>query len=345
MNLSPRFIKKDSSIPPTEFVGGFPRKGISIVASKPGTGKTWFVLYSIITLAKHNIKSCAFFGDCPPNVIYDRINSMYLPQDILTEEKQKLMQMYFLTDALKDKKSIILTTEEGMHNFAEVLHYERPEIVFIDTFTSLTTIEENSQKDTSLIFSKLMTLAEKYNCAIIILHHLRKSGRKEREMSSELDDVIGSSIITRLASVVIILEKRNENSVILRTVKTWYDPEEQPIQGFSITTRDDNGLIEIVPSIVRARADTSQLAIVKDWLDTLEKGTMFTYSTVSMNCKMSMTSARTQINSLIDSGSELISVAQNSNGNTKKVFVKETDKLTQEELNARIDEILAKEGY
>ena len=316
--LSRRTLHKDLSIAPTEFIGVFPKKGVSIIASKPGVGKTWYVLYNMITLAREGKKVCSFFGDCPPNVIYDRINAL---EDTGEDSAENLKQMYFLTDAVKEKQKMMLTNPEGLHNFCEVLHNERPDLVFIDTFSSLTEIEESSQKDTAELFQKLIIVAEMYNCAIVIVHHLRKSSRKERAMSIDLDDIIGSSIITRLASLVLVLSKDRETKrVYINVVKTWYQENEIP-EMFKVVTQD-NGYVKILISNTHTRnaANSGTRAMILDylakfWEDRENKGNTFVIDSVVAELRISHTLARNTLNAMAKEEVPLINIKTVGNRN------------------------------
>lgn len=320
--LSKRALVKDSTIPATEFVGTFPKKGVSIIASKPGIGKTWYVLHNIITLSREGFKTCTFFGDCPPNVIYDRVNSMEDSGEEIPEERK---QMYFLTDAVKEKKNMILTEPEGLHNFCEVLHYEKPDIVFIDTFSSLTTIEENSQKETANLFQKLLVVAEKYNCAIVIVHHLRKSSRKERAMSIDLDDVIGSSIITRLASIVLVLTKDKESQkIFVNVVKSWYASNEIP-KCFKVKTLD-NGYVKILTLHTQGEEQHNRAAraMITDWIvqfyrEREKRGNIFVVDVVVAEVKTATSTTREILNALTKEEYPLIK-AISTGSNSKKFF-------------------------
>jgi len=309
--LKRRTLRKDLSVTPTEFVGAFPKKGVSIIASKPGVGKTWYVLYNIISLSRQGFKTCTFFGDCPPNVVYDRINNL---EDSGEDIPEEMKQMYFLTDAVREKQQMFLTVPEGLHNFCEVLHYERPDVVFIDTFSSLTDIEESSQKDTAELFQKLIVIAEKYNCAIVIIHHLRKSSRKERAMSVDLDDIIGSSIITRLASLVVVLTKDRETGrVYINVVKTWYQEQEIPTM-FKVTT-EDSGYVKIRISNTHAgvKPSSGSKAMILDFIARFyekrgEHGNTFVIDNVVAELGISHTLARNTLNAMAKEEKPYISV-------------------------------------
>lgn len=319
--LPSRTLKKDMSLEETQFVSGFPKKGVSIIASKPGVGKTWYMLNIISTLAQKEIKTCSFIGDCPPNVLYDRINKL---TDLNFDPN--IAKMYFLTDAVKNKMSMILTQEEGLHNFCEVIHNERPELVFIDTFSSLTDIEESSQKDTAELFQKLIIVAEKYNCAIIINHHLRKSSRKERFMNANLDDIIGSSIITRLASVALILNKdASTGRVLISVAKTWYQDDTFNGQSYKVVNNDD-GSVKILTVYMKENTSYTEgkKAMLIDWIVNFyasgTRGNIFVVDVPCAELNIGSQTVREILNTLLAEKDPIIT-SQTLGASKKKLYI------------------------
>ena len=71
-------------------------------------------------------------------------------------------------------------------------------------------------------------LADKYNFAAVLNHHSRKRVAKDRNLSLNQDDVIGSSIFNRLAALIIGVEKDedeidNPGKILkVRPLKTWF---------------------------------------------------------------------------------------------------------------------------
>lgn len=71
----------------------------------------------------------------------------------------------------------------------------------------------------------LRTIANTYNCCILVIHHARKREGKERRIRLDQSDLIGSSIMTRVAGLVMAIDKidTNDGTVqgIIRVAKSW----------------------------------------------------------------------------------------------------------------------------
>lgn len=81
----------------------------------------------------------------------------------------------------------------------------KPGLIIIDSLSSITSKGENAIEDVRLILGFLNEIAQAYNCAVVIVHHLRKRGGLQIGMQFELsiDDFRGSSHITAMARSVI----------------------------------------------------------------------------------------------------------------------------------------------
>ncbi len=65
---------------------------------------------------------------------------------------------------------------------------------------------------------RFVKLANETKCAIVINHHLRKGNAKQGD---DLDEIIGSSVLTRLASVVLTM-KKHDDIVTISCAKNWF---------------------------------------------------------------------------------------------------------------------------
>jgi len=89
--------------------------------------------------------------------------------------------------------------------------------VFIDNWTTfISRVDENMAAEVSSLLTKLRQLAYETNCAIVLIHHLRKS----LPYSHTVDEVRGSSVLVNEADLVLLLEKgMAPNERILRSLK------------------------------------------------------------------------------------------------------------------------------
>jgi len=280
-------------IEPTDFVGGiFPKRQLSIIASEPGCGKTWLMLRFCNDIT-NQYNYCKFLGqsfiekdrrclmligDTGKEMIIDRINNM-----VLKYNKPENYIFYFVADMIREKHPFLLNTEAGRGAIQGLIHQEKPDIIFFDTLISFMTGDENSAKEIGELFIGLRSMAEEENCAIVLNHHFRKqnSGKGSRGKAT-LNDVIGSSAMSRLSSVMLALTKDrtriDKNIVNVSTVKTWY--KELPPMQFEISENSEHK-VDLIPNYTM----NNVLALRKMLLrlnEQLPEGQIVTYHEMSV---------------------------------------------------------------
>ena len=119
---------------------------------------------------------------------------------------------------------IMLDDPEGWQNVLRLVDMYKPDIVFIDTFSSFHEGDENKAVEMKPLIKKMATLARDKNIAVVPVHHSRKRLAKDRSLSLNQDDVIGSSIINRLVGLIIGIEpmKEDEKLLLVRPLKSWF---------------------------------------------------------------------------------------------------------------------------
>ena len=227
-------LDKTIEIPPEDFIAGlFPRKRISAVIAPPGTGKTWFLqrVVSDISVggaildgfATHTeqMKSVVFAGEAGPDLMIRRAAATDWPVN-----KQNV-KIYGMVDAEKKGISLMLDEPDGKKNIERIIKLHKPDIIFIDTLGSFHNSDENKADEMKPILRWLLTIAEIYNIAVVLMHHSRKMSSKEVGRMLTQDDVIGSSIFNRLVSVIICIqpaksEDENDKTLLVWSLKSWF---------------------------------------------------------------------------------------------------------------------------
>ena len=218
-------------LPPQEFIGGiFPRDFVSILVAPPGTGKTIFVqkFCSDLSLGGNIFdgfaedepvrKSIILAGEAGYSLLIRRGASMKWP---INPDNVLVLDQY---KAETNDIDILLDSPEGINNFHRLFYMFRPDIVFIDTFSSFHESDENKAKDIKPLIKSIAALAKDFHAAIVLVHHSRKRLAKERSLSLNQDDVIGSSIFNRLVGLIVGIEpmKNDENILLVRPLKSWF---------------------------------------------------------------------------------------------------------------------------
>lgn len=224
-------LDPSKKLAPQEFVGGiFPRKFVSLLIAPPGTGKTIFVqkFSSDISMGgsvfdgfvddEPERKALILAGEAGYELLTRRAASM---KWALKPQNVKVFDQY---EAEMKGLSTMLDTKEGMKNTERLIEIYRPDIVFIDTFSSFHESDENKAAEMKPIFKGLAGFSRNYNMAVVAVHHSRKRAAKERGLQLTQDDVLGSSILNRLVGLIIGIEpmKDNEQVLLVQSLKSWF---------------------------------------------------------------------------------------------------------------------------
>ena len=193
--------------------GMFARQHTSIIFGEPGCCKTWLMLYISLILTTGGVlwkdltvkqsKVLFFEGDTPVSTLNERITKLNKP---LNDDYFKYVSRY---DADEIDVNLSLCTEDGRNNFESFIKNFMPDLIVIDTLISFIDDEKDAEQIKKVI-DFLKSMAVQCNCHVTIVHHSRKRDRGEIRNKLDQSDVIGSSIITRLASIVIGVDKYDD---------------------------------------------------------------------------------------------------------------------------------------
>lgn len=230
-----------------ETVGIFPRGHVTLVAGEPGIGKTWLML----SVAKSVAEGSRGIGDALK--YYPKGRSLIFAGETgvrLLANRVKLMGGINPLDSCRVVSSHVcanlnidtmINTAIGRKNIHEAIREFRPDITFFDTMISFMSDgkDESSQVDMTDALRGLGAIASDTQTAMVLLHHFRKRSTSSTETQRSMDEVIGSSAFTRLASLVIGVERKRELRTV-RCLKSWWE-EFNPF-AFTIS-KDKKGVI------------------------------------------------------------------------------------------------------
>jgi RecA/RadA recombinase len=199
-----------ATLDPIEWVwdGWIPRGLITVLAASQGSGKS-FVATDLAWRVIHD----RGFPDGSPvkrpgaNVIY--VDAEMVPQ-ILNEraghyglDRSKLFVM------LPDPGEMIdLGREYYQKKLTEMAARLQPELIIIDSLSSVHTGGQNNVEDVRALLGYLIRLVSAAKCGLLLIHHIRKppgGGQRMMNLDLGMEDVSGSSFITQQARVVISL--------------------------------------------------------------------------------------------------------------------------------------------
>lgn len=193
-------------LPPIEWVwkDHIPRGLLSILGASQGSGKSFVGLdlaYRII----HNVG----FPDGSPitrpgaNIIY--VDAEAVPQIMRERANYYNMDQKKLFPMLADAGEMIdLGLQRYQERLTEMVAYLNPELIIIDSLSSVHTKGQNNVEDLRLLVGYLIRLAGWANCGLQLIHHIRKPSMGNRMMNVDfgMEDLSGSGYITQQARVV-----------------------------------------------------------------------------------------------------------------------------------------------
>lgn len=242
-----RGLTRNCEIVPPSFIGGyFPRGQLSVVASKPGVGKTWFMLSQACILSNAKKKVCIMNGECGYRLLVYRMNLMDAVWD------NDYLGVYCSSDFSDHGLAISLDTPAGWRNFQDVVRYEKPDIVFVDSLIAFFDGDESDMRSMKDALLRLRLLAERTDCAIVLNHHLRK-GVVGKDVELTQDEIIGTSAITRIVACAWGLSASG-GVVTGKCLKTWYKPM-RPFYFRLVPSQDASNLLVVEYSTVASESD------------------------------------------------------------------------------------------
>jgi hypothetical protein len=196
-------------LPPIEWVwkDHIPRGLLSILGASQGSGKSFVGLdfaYRII----HNIG----FPDGAPimrpgaNIVY--VDAEAVPQIMRERANYYKMDQKKLFPMLADAGEMIdLGLQKYQDRLTEMVEYLKPELIIIDSLSSVHTRGQNNVEDLRALVGYLIRLAGWANCGLLLIHHIRKPsmGNKMMNVDFGMEDLSGSGYITQQARVVMSL--------------------------------------------------------------------------------------------------------------------------------------------
>lgn len=200
----PTLAELAESLPPVRWLwpGWIPRGMVSLLGAYQGTGKSYFVL----DLARTVIHGGTWPDGAPAEklgkVIY--VDAEAIPQ-VNNERAVKLQlnrhQLYLLMPTAGE--IFDLTAAKWQDRLTDMVGALRPELIIIDSYSSISSSGQNSVEDTARLLAYLTGLAALADCGFLVLHHLRKPpGGQLNLPGMSVHDFRGSGNITAMARSV-----------------------------------------------------------------------------------------------------------------------------------------------
>lgn len=315
-------LDREEQLPDIERIAGlYPRGYMSILAAQAGTGKTWFMEYIACALSvggnilnglvpnSKRMKTVIFAGETGKYLLAKRLQATNWPYD------KSRVKVYDAIELQREEIPILLNTTEGRATLIQILETERPDVIFFDTLISFHAADESKQGEMTSIITFLLKVAEAFNCAVVLNHHLRKRNNKvtKTPTTPNQDDVIGSNVAVRMASSVFIAYDTSTDDpqaeeelegmplVTIKEVKSW----DKKVPTFSYQMiHDDNGKIDFLIEwgITEKTRERSLRERISTLIDSHEAGAIISADDVARDLSTSKDNARKYMEELASKG-------------------------------------------
>lgn len=183
----------------TTIVPGIISQGVTLLVSKPKIGKSYLCLHIGLGVASGG--KVLGIEVAAHDVLYMAL------EDKIADMKQRLQKLLGSAPA-PDRLKIIFQWaplgKGGLENLEEWL-VKNPEtrLVMIDILGKICDLNQGNYKADYEIISKFKYIAARYNIAIVLVHHLRKTGARD-----EFDQVSGSTGLTGAVDTIVRLNRK-----------------------------------------------------------------------------------------------------------------------------------------
>lgn len=222
IHATPFVLRDPRDIPKREFIPGtnLSRKHLSLVVAASGVGKTAFGVAELVALAAGrkidgdviddapDIRVWIFNLEDPKDEIERRIAAVCQRHEITREELGDRLFM----DSGRDQAICLATiTRNGgaavcepvFNALVAEIRRRKIDVFSVDPFISSHNIPENDNNAIDVVSKLWAKIAEETNCAIILTHHIRKTG----EQAANAESARGASSLVATARSVRVLNR------------------------------------------------------------------------------------------------------------------------------------------
>jgi hypothetical protein len=175
---------------------------LSLLGATKGAGKT----YLCLDLSNRVIKNGTFPDGQPvgiPDAKVLYIDAEFIPQVI--NERVTTLEMdksRFYVPVVDIRHPIDMSTQRDRDMLVEMMNTIKPNMIVLDSLGNLHSKGENAVEDVRDLMQFLVSVAYEFQCAMILIHHLRKRNPLAFMDLISLDDFRGSGHIVNMARTI-----------------------------------------------------------------------------------------------------------------------------------------------
>jgi DNA-binding transcriptional ArsR family regulator len=206
-----------------------PQNGITYMFGSPGCGKSWLMF----EVARAVSSGTPFLGSVAVNqakvLIVDEENSWYeLKRRASLLALESDLPIYF-----KSLTGFKLDSKESLEDVIKLCKRESIELVILDPFVAMHSLEENSATDMQKVMD-FMQMFLQNQITVMFIHHSRKGG-----FMTSAENTRGSSAINGRADSAILVEKVQNDDLQLIDVKQLKSRRGRPMDSFRVVLIQD----------------------------------------------------------------------------------------------------------
>lgn len=266
------------SLPDLEWLwhGWIPRGQITILLGDPAAGKSYLSLDLCRRVAAGDTWPDGAPIERAGNVLY--VDAENRPSVLkarvgpwLPNERQRLFYMLPADDHFMVNLDYDLDRERLLDRVYRI----RPDLVVIDSYSSISLHGENNKEDVQQLLSFLTRVGRDYDCAILVIHHQRKPSRLQLSLPGlpelSIHNIRGSGHIGAMATNVLglnLIGANRNGARSLHAVKNNVGRYPDPI-GVTFTPWDENPEVAILSYGEVPESESTGVPLVErcaDWL-------------------------------------------------------------------------------
>lgn len=196
-----------------EWSGPFRRSNVYCIAGYQGSGKTSLAVNLTWQMAKKGFKVWNYCLELTADETFEVVAGHVLGKATLSESDEAAAYAiiqpsgYLFFEPERD-----LSWKQHIGIIQKTVHNEQIDLVVIDNFSYLTSVDKNSYETERVAAKALKGLAQELEIPIIVIAHLRKPDRDDTEPTPTAHSVLGSGAITQVSSDVFILHHPLQDS-------------------------------------------------------------------------------------------------------------------------------------